>query len=243
MGISYSPRITTENLCFYFDALNIKCYSGTGATFTDLISQKSATAVITSPATLGIVNGNLRFVPGATTRTAYVPFASADVTVPTGQQGSWMWFQKWEDQGSIDHPNIGKEAGGGWDGQNGFVFGTGWGTDGPRWGIGGTAYGVYESTPTDYVANIWQCWAVTYNGGSGNNPNGLKTYLNGIVIDSRTAVASTIGSNSNNLHIGSTNSRGGNWGGYMDNVLMWTKELTSSEIYQNFQAFRGRYGL
>ena len=243
MAIGYNPRVITDQICFYFDALNSKCYSGTGTTFRDLISNTAASAVVTSPATLAIVNGNLRFVPGATTRTAYIPFSSGSVTVPTGQQGSWMWFQKWEDQGSIDHPNIGKESGSGWDGVNGFVFGTGWGTDGPRWGIGGTAYAVYQSTSTGYVAGVWQCWAVTYNGGSGNNANGLKTYLNGTLVDSRTAVAATIGSNANDLYIGSTNSRGGNFGGYMDNVLMWTKELTSAEVYQNFQALRGRYGV
>jgi hypothetical protein len=154
-----------------------------------------------------------------------------------------MWFQKWEDQGNIDHPNFGKETTGTWSGGNGFVFGTGWGTDGPRWGIGGTAYNVYENTTTDYVQNIWQCWTVTYNGGSGNNPNGLKTYLNGNLIDSRTAVAATIGSNTNDLLIGATNVRGGNWGGYMDNVIMWTSELTANTVQQNFEALRGRYGI
>jgi hypothetical protein len=241
MGTTYSPQIVTSQLCFYFDALNPKCYTGSGTAFTDLISRNSATAVVTSPATLGLVGGNLRFVPGETTRTAYIPFSSSSVVVPTGQQGSWMWFQRWEDQGSVDHPNIGKETGTDWDGLNGFVFGTGWGTDGPRWGIGGSIYSVYTSTPTDYVANIWQCWAVTYNGGSGNNANGLRTYLNGVLVDSQTAVAAAIGSNSSNLHIGATNNRGGNWGGYMDNVLMWTRALTAAEIAQNFQALRGRY--
>lgn len=243
MGISYNPKIVNSSLCFCFDAKNTKSYIGSGTTFKDIISKSSATAVITSPATLALDNGSLKFVPGATTRTAYIPFASANITVPTGQQGSWLWFQKWEDQGNIDHPNIGKETGSGWDGVNGFVFGTGWATDGPRWGIGGTAYTLYVQTPTDYVQNIWQCWAVTYNGGSGNNPDGLKTYLNGALLDSRTAVSSTIGTNSNNLIIGATNNRGGNWGGYMDNVLMWTKELSASEVQITFNALRGRYGL
>lgn len=243
MALAHSPSIVTSGLVFYFDAVNTKCYSGSGTTFTDLVSGSSTTAIVTAPATLGMVGGRLRFVPGETTRTAYIPFTSSSVIVPTGQQGTWMWFQYWEDQGNIDHVNIGKETGTNWDGINGFVFGTGWGTDGPRWGIGGTIYSVYIDTATDYVPNVWQCWAVTYNGGSGNNANGLRTYLNSTLIDSRTAVSATIGSNSNTLNIGATNNRGGNWGGYMDNVLMWNRELSATEILQNFNALKGRYGI
>lgn len=233
-----------SGMCFCFDGLNPRCYSGSGTTFKELVSQATATASVSSPGTLGIVNNHLRFTnPTPGTRVAYIPFASADITVPTGQQGSWSWFQYFEDQGNVDHPNIGKETTGTWSGTNGFVFGTGWGTDGPRWGIGGTQYTLYTSTPTDYVPNIWQCWTVTYNGGSGNNANGLKTYLNGELLNQTTAVAATIGSNSNDLHVGATNSRSGNWGGYMDIVQMWDRELTAEEVYYNFTAFRGRFGL
>lgn len=239
MTIYYNVSPPSE-MCFCFDALNPKCYSGSGTSFKELISQTQTTAVVTSPATLSIENTHLRFVPGATTRTAYIPFNSSSVTVPTGWTGSWSWFQYFEDQGSIDHPNIGKETGSGWDGINGFVFGTGWGTDGPRWGIGGTAYTVYSASPTDYVNNIWQCWTVTYNGGT---TNGLKTYLNGTLLDQRTPSNVAIGSNSNNLFIGATNSRGGNWGGYMDLVQMWQRELSASEVMSNFNIFRGRFGL
>lgn len=238
MGIGYG-KIPPSGMCFCFDGLNTKCYQGSNI-FKDLISRTEATAVITSPATLNIQNNHLRFVPGQTTRTSYIPFNSTTITVPTGWTGSWSWFQYFEDQGSIDHPNFGKETGSGWDGINGFVFGTGWGTDGPRWGIGGTAYTVYSQTTTDYVANTWQCWTVTYNGGA---TNGLKTYLNGSLADQRTPTNVPIGSNSNNLFIGATNSRGGNWGGYMDVIQMWTRELSSEEVFNNFNIYRGRFGI
>ena len=242
MGVAYSIKPPSD-MCFCFDALNPRCYSGTGTTFRELISQATATAVVTSPATLSITSEHLRFVPGGSSKVSYIPFTSSSIRVPTGPQGSWSWFQYFEDQGSIDHPNFGKETGSGWDGVNGFVFGTGWGTDGPRWGIGNTAYTAYTSTPTDYVGNVWQCWTVTYNGGTGNNANGLKTYLNGTLQYETTAIASTIGSNSNDLVIGATNTRAGNWGGYMDIVQMWERELTASEVLYNFNLFKGRFGL
>lgn len=240
MAIAYNPLLSSKNdLCFYFDALNPKCYSGTGTTFSDLINKGSATASITSPATIGMDSGHLKFTPGEVSRAAYIPFSSSAVTVPTGQTGTWIWFQYWQDQGNIDHPVLGKEAGSSWDGVNGFVFGTGWGTDGPRWGIGGTAY--YPVGSTAFAANAWQCWAVTYNGTGGNRANGLNTYVNGVLVDSRTAVANAIGSNSNTLNLGATNTRGGNWGGYLDAVLMWTRELDASEVLQVYNTFKGRY--
>lgn len=239
MAIHYSIKPPT-GMCFCFDGMNPKCYSGTGTTFRELISGAQATAVVTSPSTLGVVNSHLRFVTGGTSQTAYIPFASASVVVPTGITGSWSWFQFFEDQGSVDHPNFGKETSSNWDGVNGFVFGTGWGTDGPRWGIGGTAYTVYTATSTDYVPNIWQCWTVTYNGGAAN---GLKTYLNGSLLDQRSPTNTPIGSNANNLIIGATNSRGGNWGGYMDLVQMWNRELSAQEVLTNFNVYRGRFGL
>lgn len=239
MSIGYGI-VPPQGMCFCFDGMNPKCYSGSGSTFSELKTGTQATAVVTSPATLGIVNNHLRFVPGATTRTAYIPFDTNTITVPTGWVGTWSWFQFFEDQGNIDHLNFGKETGSGWDGVGGFVFGTGWGTDGPRWGIGGTAYTVYTSTSTDYVANIWQCWTVTYNGGA---TNGLKTYLNGVLADQRTPTNVPIGSNSNNLFIGTTNNRGGNWGGYLDLVQMWDRELSAGEVLTNFNVYRGRFGL
>jgi hypothetical protein len=241
MSVFASPYFPTDGLCFYVDAVNIKSYAGTGTAFREIISKYTASASV-GGGSFGMVNGHLRWTPGAgANRLITLQYPSSSITVPTGQQGSWAWFQYFEDQGDIDHPVMGKETGSTWKGENGFVFGTGWGTDGPRWGIGGTEYQVYQVTA--YVANVWQCWIVTYNGGSGNNANGLKTYLNSALVDSRTAVAATIGSNANNLIIGATNTRTGNWGGYLDGVMMWNRELSVAEVIRVYDAFRGRYGL
>lgn len=230
-----------------FDALNPKCYSGSGTSFTELVSGYTTTAV--QNGNLNIVGNHLRFTPGAATRTNYIPFPvdlfnpNNGVRVPTGSSATWSWFQYFEDQGSIDHPNIGWETGSGWDGADGFVFGTGWGTDGPRWGIGGTAYN-YTSMASSarYATNVWQNYTVTFDG---NLTNGVKTYLNGVLVNEQTAGTNKVisGVNTNNLHIGSTNSRGGNWGGYMDIVLMWNETLDASDVYKVYNCYKNRFGL
>jgi hypothetical protein len=243
MGQNYGVR-SPKPMCFCFDALNPKCYSGTGTTFKEMITGTTATAVVTTALAIDTTLGapHLKFTPGQTTRTAYIPFSTVNgVTPPTGPVATWSWWQYWQDQGNIDHPNIGWETGNSWDGINGFVFGTGWSTDGPRWGVAGTNYNVYGSADPDYQPNVWQNWTVTFNG---SISNGLKTYLNGSLIDQRTpTAASSIAGNTNNLHIGATNSRGGNWGGYMDIVQMWKYELTATEVAQVFTNHKGRFGL
>ena len=234
-------------MCFCFDGLNKKCYPGTGSTFTEIISgttgtRTGSTGTISLDSTLG--KPHLRWNGTVGTRVAQIPFTvdiygNSGVMVPTGSSGTWSWWQRWEDQGSQDHPNFGWETGNSWDGANGFVFGTGYGTDGPRWGIAGTAYTVYTSTPTDYQANIWQNWTVTFDG---NATNGLKTYLNGSQVDQRTPTNKIISAvNTNTLRIGATVSRGGNWGGYMDTIHMWNRSLSANEVGNLYRALKGRF--
>ena len=247
MATNYSPKIVTDNLVLAWNGLCLRCWNGSSSSSTELISSKTGTKNTSGSSTITKSNGHILFNNADDgNRTAYFSFASSDITVPTGNEGTWFFISRLIDAGDVDHPQFGKETGSGWDGTDGFVFGTGWGTDGPRWGIGGTAYKVYEqtgSTTGDYQEQ-WQIWCVTYKR---NTTDGLKTYLldkNGDrIVDERDADDNAIGSNSNALYIGATNSRGGNWNGDFDFLYMYDRELTAKEVAQNFNAFKGRYGL
>lgn len=244
MAFHYSPKIPSQGLCFAWDGMNPKCWDGSSSTHYDLVGGGSGTK--TGGNNLARLNGHVGFGGGGT-RVAYVSFPSANITVPTGDTGTWLFTSYFVDAGSIDHPNFGKETGGGWDGDDGFVFGTGWGTDGPRWGVAGTAHTIYAnvgSSTGDYRTNVWQIYGVTYER---NSSTGLKTYLcdsNGNrLIDQRSTSNVAIGSNSNALHIGATNSRGGNWNGYMDSVYMWERALSADEMLTSMENLHTRFGL
>ena len=244
MGLAHSPQIVTDGLVFAWDGTNPKCWDGSSSTHYDLVGRGTGTK--TGENTLQRTDNHVSF-SGVGTRTCYISFPSANITVPTGDTGTWMWVHYFSDAGNQDHPNIGKETTGTWSGTDGFVFGTGFGLDGPRWGVGGQSFGIYTTTGTttgDYTNTAWQIYTVTY---TRNNANGLKTYLfdanNKGLVDQRATTDVAIGSNSNALHIGATNVRGGNWNGYMDFAFMWNRDLTLTEIQQNFNALRGRYGL
>jgi len=245
------------SICFNFDGLNTKCYPGTGTTFTEMISGQTGTVTTASSGTVGLDStlgsSHLKFAnTNASTRSAYIQFPvnitsnSGGVYIPQGPNATWNWWHYFQDAGDVDHPNFGWETTGSWSGTEGFVFGTGFGLDGPRWGIDSLGYTVYAQTGTntgDYKTGVWQNYCVTFNG---NISNGLKTYLNGVLVDQRD-VGSTNKSipatNTNNLFIGATNSRGGNWNGYMDIIQMYESTLDAQNVKALFNAYRARFGL
>ncbi|MDB4378131.1 LamG domain-containing protein [bacterium] len=238
------PNIVRDGLVFAWDGMSPRSWDGSSSTHTDLISKGTGTK---TGANSIIRVGNHVDFNGGGHRNCYISFPSANITVPTGDTGTWMWAHYFEDAGNIDHPTFGKETTGAWAGDDGFVFGTGYGTDGPRWGIAGTAHTVYATTGAstgDYRGNVWQIYCVTYER---NSSTGLKTYLhdsNGQrKVDERTTSNVAIGSNNNALHIGATNSRGGNWNGLLDFVLMYNVTLSQEEVFQNFDAVKNKFGL
>jgi|TARA_R100000152_G_C6698181_1_gene128293 hypothetical protein len=247
MASVIKPSIVTKNLIFAWNGAHPRCWNGVSSSTEELISRKNGTKNTSGSSTISIGNHHVRFNNADDgNRTAYFSFNSSDITVPTGNEGTWFFNSNLIDAGNVDHPQFGKETSGSWSGGDGFVFGTGWGTDGPRWGIGGTAYAVYASTGSttgDYQQQ-WQIWGVTYKR---NTTDGLKTYLldkNGSrLVDERDADDNAIGSNSNALHIGATNSRGGNWNGDFDFLYMYDRELTAVEVETNFNALKGRVNL
>ena len=237
MSITSGPA-GALNPCFVWDGTNIKSWNGSGTTHYDLITRGAGTFSGAGSVTLS--GGHVVFAPNpvASTNTAVIQFNPATLNLPTGSQGSWSWWYYYTSSQSIDAPNFGHETGYSWDGIGGFVMGTGWGNDGLRMGVGGTAVYVPGSGGPSYVYNTWQQITVTYI----QNGAWLE-YVNGALAFSTTAPNNPIGSNTNNLVIGGTNSRGGNWRGSMDMIQMWNRALSAGEVLQNFNATRGRYGI
>lgn len=244
MSLGHGTSIIKQNLVFAWDGMNPKSWDGSSSTHYDLIGRGSGTK--SGASALSRSNGHVSFT-GVGTRVCTINFPNANITVPTGAEGTWLFAHNMTDAGNQDHVNFGKETGSNWDGVNGFVFGTGWGTDGPRWGIGGTAYQVYNTTGAatgDYRFSVWQMYCITY---IKNTTSGLKTYLldsnGGRLVDSANSSNADIGSNTNDLIIGATNSRGGNLNGLQDCVYMWNVALTATQVDFMFNALKGRFGL
>jgi hypothetical protein len=239
MSYHNGPKIVSETgLVFLWDGMNNKSWNGSSSTHTDLVGR--GTGSFSGAGTLTRSNSHVLFTPNptASTNTATVVFPSANITVPTGDVGSWSWWHNYTINASADAPNISKETGNSWTGLNGFVMGTGYATDGLRLGIGGVDYYLPNLSGRYYAYNVWENYCVTFEKNSS-----VKVYVNGSLVHTVSNPTQSIGSNSNGLYLGGTNARGGNWRGYMDIVAMWNKALTINEVKQNYDALKGRFGL
>ena len=86
------------------------------------------------------------------------------------------------------------------------------------------------------TANTWHYLTFTWNNSVASG------YINGVFHSSGSAV-NPINYVSPNLKLADWNNGGRNWNGRMSNFMVHNRVLTASEIQQNFNATRGRYGI
>ena len=89
--------------------------------------------------------------------------------------------------------------------------------------------GTWDSVqdPTQIVANTWYHVALTYDAATTT----MKLYTNGILVDTNTEVDPFIGGNA--LRIGAFDNGGNLFGGKIDEVRIWSRVLSQSEIQNN----------
>ena len=92
------------------------------------------------------------------------------------------------------------------------------------------------ATISSISANTWYEVTVTWDGSTAN------AYVNGVFVE--TVPVGTAGKQTNNFCIGATASGINNhFKGKVSITLVYDKALTASEVTQNFDALKGRYGL
>jgi hypothetical protein len=99
----------------------------------------------------------------------------------------------------------------------------------------GTAVSTSITLDQSISVNNWHHLVVTYNGTT------LSLYRNGSLVGTPATSTGNITNTSKSLTLGV---RGGNYfGGRISNTKIYNRELTVSEIQQNFNALRGRFGI
>lgn len=213
MAFNYSPRVITDGLVLYLDAANTRSYPGTGTTWSDL-SRGGNNGTLTNGPTFDSSNGGSIVFDGVDDYTSVSPNILSVNTV-------CGWFRSTSTSG----------------------FRRLW-----QWGINEfSAYlnsGTYDlriiykqnDSPTSYSfsANTWTNVAATYNGTT------LNVYIAGTQIFSSTRLPA---SSNNQFLIGSTIGGTQNWNGNISQTLVYNRALSSTEILQNYNATKGRFGL
>ena len=236
MAFAHSPKIVTDGLVLALDAKNSKSYSGSGNTWTDL-SGNGYNATKQGNATYNS-NGwwEFRNVNGDNDFEYFNLSMDEGVLKSTNTTGAWSLETWWRDKGTaygnenIIVGRLGHHAGILQKTAGSAVYGQ------IRTNAGGTGQISTSTIPT--TDDAWMHVVFAYSNRTS------KLYINGSLEETDTMSTSyTIYGHSNVINIG----------GYANNayrtyadiavVRAYTTELTASEIQQNYNALKGRFGL
>ena len=227
MGVNYNPGIVTNGLVLCLDAANPKSYSGSGSTWIDLSGNGNTGTLINSPtynsANSGsfVFNGTNQYVNEGVTN-------SFTITTGDFSASSWIYPTAWADglsRGIIDKRSI---SGSGWTFYNDGNYPT---KINAR--LGNTFYFVSNSS---IATNTWQNLTFVRSGSN------IYWYYNGI-LDATGTNSSDLTDSTASLQIGHSQTWNGFFKGNLSNISVYNRALSPSEVSQNFNALRGRYGI
>ena len=231
MSVSYNPKIIKDNLVFCLDATNIKSYPGSGTTWTDLTG-RGGTGNLTNMDGSDYSNGYLSF--GGTNE--YVETSFGDNVISNGFTFTFWFYGTKDTVHFIASFFV--------SGDTSTVFrierfnSTSNTIEFGHSSNGGVISAANELISSNFPNNVWTCCTLKYDG------DYKYIYKNGI-LDSTSASGQVMTHYSGaKLRIGARQDGALlPFSGYMSHISMYNRPLSDSEILQNFNALRGRYGL
>jgi len=220
MGVAYNPSIVTNGLVLCLDAANTKSYPGSGTTWTDLLGTGN-NGTLTNGPTYSSANGGSIVFDGTN------DYVSASNTSLVHRTSNWA-YSCWVNFNGT--PSLGTIfENGSWTSCLLIRFET----NGISIYSMGSYWGKFTLTPT---LNTWYKLDFIRNG------NSIDFYLNGTYSQSLSFTADI--QPSSNLFIGmSQHAAGQCFNGRIAQTQIYNRALTSTEIQQNFNALRGRFGI
>ena len=228
MAFNYSPKIVTDGLVFAVDAANKKSYPGSGTTWTDLAGSNNGT--LTNGPTFNSGNGGNIVFDGSDD---YVALTTLNPTSNNAFTYS-LWVRPTSN--SSDGSLIGN-----WTTPNPFLT---------YYDVGGT-YPNYRSlvrmtdnssaatsvNTNNATLNQWSYVTTSFNSTS------LKLYVDGSLVETVSSGLDPL-SSTGGCAIGAEDSAGGrHFSGNIATCDLYDRVLTASEVLQNYNALKGRFGL
>ena len=227
MSLGHGPNVVREGLVLLLDAKNPRSYSGTGTTYSNVATNTTIDWTITNAS----FNSD-----------GYFTFNGTDAKIEYGSS-----IPGWNPDNSLTtlsvwfRPTTTPTA-------NTPIFSDSYG---PEYGIwyntsNQIQYAAYASTVTSHSVNTWCCATLLVNSSTPND--GEITYRTAFLNDQlivRNATATTSnGLNDTPYRLGNDVNVATSWfTGDIGPVMLYNRLLTDEEVFQNFQAFRGRFGL
>ncbi len=213
-------NIVTNGLILNIDPSNSSSYSGVGNTIYDL-SGFGNTGTLTNGPTFSALNGGSIVFDGSND---YISVNNNANILPYAAYTkiAYIYLTSYGTSNNI--------ISGGFSGQHAFwMFGSNKLNAGHN-GAWNTVVGA-----TTLALNTWYFGAVTYS-----NSTGWKLYLNGV--EDGTSANTTTFTGNQEIVIGAYSS-GNNFTGRITNVQVYNRALSATEIMQNYNATKGRFGL
>lgn len=221
MGIAYNTSIVTDGLVLCLDAANKKSYPGTGTTWSDLSGNGNNGTIVNATFTSDLSTNTFNFTSGTT----YIDIPNNLQYVTQFSAGGW--FKSLGTPGSGYHILLGGDS-----------LEISMPTSGEiRTGVT-TSNGRFVSNHgLGIVDGKWHFLSMTFDGTS------KRSFIDGVFVGAQ-AVTGTLQNIFANRRIGVYGSQTIYFtNGYISNVFVYNRSLSDTEIQQNFNALRGRYGV
>jgi|TARA_R100000081_G_scaffold91583_1_gene70015 hypothetical protein len=232
MAVGYNPKIITDNLVLCLDAANTKSYSGSGSTWTDLSGSSNNASI----------SNNTHNTGESFTITSTSDNTLSGINLTGGSFSMEMWINRTGNshdgsEAQLLTQDSGNNNGNGWqwkvtnsDSIIRFVY----------WTSSTRSSAVTIASDTALSNSTWYQLVVTYNGTT------IKMYQNKTEVHSSNPSSSLYGSTVA-IGIGMFNqtlSFDQRFNGKIASIKAYKgKALTATEVAQNFNALKGRYGI
>jgi hypothetical protein len=220
-------QIITKDLVLYLDAGNINSYIGSGSTWTDLSGNGNNSTLVNGPS-YSSDNGGVLLFDGVND---YATFSSSKISPGTGGF-TWNWWVKLTTllSSSILFSGTGSNTG------YGVVY-----LDPTSGGLGYYALGNRISDNNRSFSTSW--WYITFTGNGGSNGSrNLKLYRNGVQAGSTYTADYSFSSTTPNIGA-NHDSYAELMRGYISNATYYNRALSTTEILQNYNIQKSRFGL
>jgi hypothetical protein len=230
MSLAHSPSIVTNGLLLALDAGNVKSYSGTGTTWSDMSGNLKTTTLTNGPVYSSSFGGMISF-DGVNDYSI-----TSNMTAPSGTNYTVsIWVR-------IDSSMSGVDSRFFWHGNYGVLI--------YKYSSNAVTIYIYNGTTaiqvvfgimnnSDMSYGTWYNLTGTYDGSL------IKTYVNGKFTNQSTQTGSIQAANTPNFFGLGANGLDTSNPTKCDisNVSIYTVTLSADEILQNFNALRGRFGI
>ena len=228
MALQHSPSIVTSGHVMCLDAAKRRSYSGSGTDWNDVSGTGNNGTLLNGVSYESTNNGTLVF-NGIDQYSSVPQSATNNITSNQITFGSWCFPTISNKCQHMVVKNVGESRQYGmWLSQNGTsqIFRN----------LNGVVAQTNVSISTDWGVNVWNYIILVYNGST------IKIYLNGNEVFSEAATGNIV-TTSSNVNIGGEPSQAFFFSGKISNAIIYNQALSASQVLQNFNAYRGRYGV